>query len=139
MTERAVIAGVVAAAVIVVLVVAGVVVYRVWYDQSPGALAGGRGVVRVVNPQRDGVPPPRKVVTGPYGATAALSLQDVDTSDGRPTAHLALVPASGQATFLTLHQGERATVSGITVQVLHIWQLPNPTHNAVDAQITFSD
>jgi hypothetical protein len=42
--------------------------------------------------------------------------------------------AAGGASVLTLAEGESGTAGGVTVTLLHVWQMPDPANDAIDVR-----
>jgi hypothetical protein len=121
------------------LVAAGVLAFRAWYGQTPPpATSSGPGVARLSAPCCPGAP------AGPYevkladGSTARLTLADAAREQGRPAARIAVALPSDGSRSVDLHEGERGTVGGLTIRVLHIWLTPDPRNRAVDVRVTQS-
>lgn len=119
-----------AAAIVVVAVVAVFVVVKVRDGQQPPALDSSPGVYRLT-------PPP---VNLPSIYTA------VPTSGGTRYLVYGGISSTGQVvqlwvydrqgdphpTQVTLAADQTKDVSGVQLRIVHIWTMPNPSHDAID-------
>jgi hypothetical protein len=125
-----VVGGVVAALAVVALL------FYFWYEQTPPALVlAGPGTVRL-NGSCCGVPAAPHMVTLADGSTVTLLYGSIEEGGDRPEASFRLEHQPGSARLLTMHEGDRKTVGGVTVRVLHIWVTPKPSHEAIDVRVT---
>jgi hypothetical protein len=122
---------------VLLLVAAGALAFRAWYGQTPPpATSSGPGVARLSGRCCPGAP------AGPYqvkladGSTASLTLADAAEEQGRPAARISLALPGIGTRSVVLHEGERGTVGGLTIQVLHVWLTPDPRNRAVDVRVT---
>jgi hypothetical protein len=132
MAQGAAVRWIAIAAVGVVVVVAAALAVRAWYERQPPPLADA-GALRMTT-ESGGVPPPRYGIRLPDGSTTTLSLDGIGSRQGRPVGMVAVVPASGAPDQLTLAEGQSATAGGLTVTLVHIWQMPDHANDAVDVR-----
>jgi hypothetical protein len=123
------------AAVVLAGAVAAAVV--VWHGQTPPPLSSGDpDTVRLTAPCCPGAPPAPHRVRLADGSTATLQLIDALQENGRPAARISVLLAPGDGRSLDLHEGDQQTVGNVTVRVLRIWLVPDPTNRAVDVRVT---
>ena len=137
MSRRALLlAGGAAAAVLVaVAVVVGAraaISYREWQATRPPA--AGPGVVRLDWPDRH-LPPPRQGVRLSDGSMAYLAMGGIDSQGGHRVGHLVVTPPQGGTEQLELDEGGSGTVGGVTVQVVHLWSMPDHHNDAMDVEV----
>jgi hypothetical protein len=116
-----------------VLAVAAFAVYHAWHEQQPPA--PGAGVVRLVYPEPY-LPPPRRGIPLPADSTLYLSMLGIDADSGVAVGRLIVLMPGGGEERLGLRQGETATVDGVTIAVVRLWQMPDPSNDAIDVQVT---
>ena len=121
-------------AVIAALVAAIFVYQGVWGRRPPPLTASGPGVVRLTYENRR-LPAPRQRVTLPDGTTVVLSMSGVDEEGGRLVGHVIAQPSEGPPTRLDLGEGETGTAGALSIRVLHLWHMPNPSNDAIDVQV----
>jgi hypothetical protein len=127
----------VAGVIVVLLIGVAAAGFMVWYRQEPPPLSSsGGGVARLTGPCCPGAPPGPYEVRQADGSNALIQLVSAVEENGRPAAHIAVVLAPGDTRSLDLHEGQRQTVAGVTIQVLHIWLVPDPHNRAVDIRVS---
>jgi hypothetical protein len=122
-----------AAGIIVVAVVAVVVTIVVTSGSSseqPPALQASPGVYRLT-PAPSGLPELPVRVQTPAGLRFLLYGAVIDAG-GAAQIWVGDSLGDPHPTQITLTAGETKTVSGVQLQVVHIWNMPDPVHDAID-------
>ncbi|MGD0556649.1 MAG: hypothetical protein ABSA93_16945 [Streptosporangiaceae bacterium] len=118
------------AAVVVVAVVAVIVVVKVRDGKQPPALTSSPGVYRLT-PAPVNLPSIYTAVPT-SGGTRYIVYGGI--SDGGQVAQLWVYDRQGDPhpTQVTLTAGTTKDVSGVQLRIVHIWSMPNPSHDAID-------
>jgi hypothetical protein len=119
-----------AAGIIVVAVVAAIVVIKVRGSEQPPALQASAGVYRLTPAPSDlpELPAPVRTPAGTRYLTYGAVI------DGGRAAQIWVADRQGDPhpVQLTLTVGETKTSSGLQLQVVRIWSMPDPSHDAID-------
>jgi hypothetical protein len=107
--------------------------YHAWHEQGPPAPE--TGVVRLVYPEPY-LPPPRRGIPLSSGSTLYLAMLGIDGDSGSAVGRLIVLVPGGGEVRLGLHQGETASVDGVTIAVVRLWQMPNSSNDAIDLHVT---
>lgn len=121
----------------VVLLLGGAVGVWLYGSRTPPGLSDHRvGVARLV--PRPGIPPiPYEKVTLIDGTGVLLSVAGI-TDDGGPARGeigLRRLPGGTEEHFY-LSQGQRRTVQGVQIELLHVWVMPDASKSAADVRVT---
>jgi hypothetical protein len=116
----------------VVVAARAAISYGQWQATRPPPAAPG--VVRLDWPDRH-LPPPRQGVRLSDGSTVYLAMGGIDGQGGHRVGHVVVTPAQGSTEQLDLDEGASGTVGGVTVQVVHLWSMPDPHNDAVDVEV----
>ncbi|HXM56579.1 MAG TPA: hypothetical protein VOB72_14380 [Candidatus Dormibacteraeota bacterium] len=134
MSMRATVLAASLAAVVVVIV--GALALRAWFEREPPPLdASGPGTALRLTPSSGAVPPPRFDVNLPGGARTSLAMAGIETGQGRTVGQVSVFPAGAAPQRLDLAEGQSGQAGGLTVMVVHIWQMPDHANDAIDVRV----
>ncbi len=123
------------AAVIVIAVIVAIAVARTRSGERPPAFQASAGAFRL---------------TAPPANLPSLDYAAVPTSHGRRYLLYGDITGSGRtakiwvsdhkrdphAKLISLTAGQTTVIDDVRVRVLHIWAMPDPSHNAIDVSAT---
>ena len=123
------------AAVIVIAVIVAIVVARTRSGERPPALQASAGAFRLTAP-------PANLPSLDYGSVPTSHgrryLLYGDITDGGRTAKIWVSDhkRDPHAKMVSLAVGQTTVIDDVRVRVLHIWAMPDPSHNAIDVSAT---